>query len=68
MTGVIAIAMDIWSDRHVSACIPTFVSIVLCALELRFCSLPTAADSVCVPVTTGPTVTEQTPLLYMPNI
>ena len=36
VTGVIAIVMDIWSDRHASACNPSFVSIVLCALELRF--------------------------------
>ena len=62
VTSVIAITMDIWSDRHASACNPTFVSIMLCTLELRFCSLATAADSVCVPVTTGPTVTKQTPL------
>ena len=48
VTGVIAIVMDIWSDRHASACNPSFVSIVLCALELRLCSLATAADSVCV--------------------
>ena len=68
VTFVIAIAMDIWSDRHASACNPSFVSIVLCALELRFCSLATAANSVCVLVTTGPTIIEQTPLLYMPNI
>ena len=56
VTGVIAIVMDIWGDRHASACNPSFVSIVLCALELRFCSLATAADSVCVLVTSGPTV------------
>ena len=68
MTSVIAVAMDIWSDRHASACNPTFVSIVLCALEIQFCSLATAADSVCVLVTTRPTVIEQTPLPYMPNI
>ena len=68
VTCVIAIAMDIWGDRHASACNPSFVSIVLCALELRFCSLATAADSVCVPVTTGPTVTERAPLPHMPNI
>ena len=68
MTGVIAIAMDIWSDRHASACNPSFVSIMLCALERRFCSLATAADSVCVLVTTGPTAIKQTPLPYMPNI
>ena len=65
VSGVITIVMGIWSDRHASACNP---SIVLCALELRFCSLATAADSVCVPVTSGPTVTEQVPLLHMPNI
>ena len=58
VTGVIAIAMDIWSDCHVSACNSSFVSIVLCALELQFCSLATTADSVCVPVTTRPTVIE----------
>ena len=68
MTGVIRIAMDIWNDCHASACYPIFVFIVLCALELQFCSLVIAADSVCVPVTTRPTVTEQTPLPYMPNI
>ena len=68
VTGVIAIVMDIWSDRHASACNPSFVSIVLCALELRFCSLATAADSVCVLVTSGPTVTERAPLPHMPNI
>ena len=68
VASVIAIVMDIWSDRHASACNPSFVSIVLCALELRFCSLATAADSVCVPVTSGPTITEQTPLPYMLNI
>ena len=65
---VIAIAMDIWGDCRASACNPTFMSILLCALELRFCSLATAADSVCVLVTIGPTVIEQTPLPYMPNI
>ena len=27
LTGMIAIAMDIWSDRHASACNPSFVSI-----------------------------------------
>ena len=68
VTFVIAIVMDIWSDRHASACNPTFVSIVLCVLELRFCSLTTAADSVCVPVTSGPTVTKRAPLPHMPNI
>ena len=68
VTCVIAIAMDIWGDRHASAYNPSFVSIVLCALEFRFCSLATAADLVCVPVTTGPTVTEQAPLPHMPNI
>ena len=68
VTSVIVIAMDIWGDCHASACNPTFVSIVLYALELRFCSLATAADLVCVPVTSAPTVTEQTPLPYIPNI
>ena len=68
VTGVIAIVMDIWSDRHASAYNPLFVSIVLCALELRFCSLATAADSVCVLVTFGPTVTERAPLPHRPNI
>ena len=68
VTFVIAIVMDIWGDRHASACNPTFVSIVLCALELRFCSLATAADSVCVPVTSVLTVTKRAPLPHMPNI
>ena len=67
VTCVIAIAMDIWGDRHVSACNPSFVSIVLCTLELRFCSLATAADR-CVFLDSGPTVTEQAPLPHMPNI
>ena len=36
VAGVIAIVMDIWGDRHASAYNPSFVFIVLCALELRF--------------------------------
>ena len=32
VTGVIAIVMDIWGDRHASACNPSFVSIVLVRL------------------------------------
>ena len=29
VTGVIGIVMDIWGDRHASACNPSFLSIVL---------------------------------------
>ena len=68
MTVVIAIAMDIWSNRHASACNLCIVSIVPCALELRSRSLATVANLVRVRITFDPIVTIQPPSPKTPNV
>ena len=65
--GVIAIVMDMWSDRLASTCNLCIVSTVLCALELWSRSLAIVSDLVCVPMTSRPNVTLQSPLLNTPS-
>ena len=51
VTSVIAIAMDIWCDRHVGVLSFCIVFTLLCALAIRSCSLATAAALMYDPAT-----------------